>query len=63
MTTKRDAVREIERTATTWHVKRIAQEALAGGSDAALSNALAEASQKGTTLHVVNIANEQLGKR
>lgn len=61
MKTKLEAVKEIERTATTWHVKRLAQEALKSGDDTVLTHALVETKRAGTTLHVINIANEQLG--
>ncbi len=61
MRTKREAVQEIARTAGTAHVQVAAERALQDGSDQALNRALVEAKTKGSTLHVVNIANEQLG--
>jgi hypothetical protein len=61
MRTKREAVQEIFRAATTLHVQEEAKRALADGSDGALNRALVEAKTKGQTLHVINVANEQLG--
>lgn len=61
MQTKRQAVAEIARTCTTGHIKSAADEALRRGDDASLTRALAETKRAGTTLHVINVANEQLG--
>ena len=61
MRTKREAVQEIHRTATTAMVQRAAAEALRTGTDAALTHALVETKRFGQTLHVINVANEQLG--
>lgn len=59
--TKREAVQEIERSATTVVVHNAAQKALKEGTDQALTKALVTAREAGTTVHVVNIANKQLG--
>jgi hypothetical protein len=61
MRTKREAVQEIHDTATTAHVQIAAERALRDGSDRALNRALVEAKTSGQTLHVINVANEQLG--
>ena len=42
-------------------VQRAAAEALRTGTDAALTHALVETKRFGQTLHVINVANEQLG--
>jgi hypothetical protein len=57
-----EAVQEIERTATTVVVQEAARRALVEGSDGALLYALVEARTKGVTRHVVEVANEQLGR-
>lgn len=61
MRSKREAVEEIAKSATTRHVADAAKEALRQGTDQAYNRALHETKQNGTTLHVVNIANEQMG--
>lgn len=61
MRTRREAVQEIERTATTGHIKDVARRALRRGDDQSLLHALVETKRAGQTLHVINVANEQLG--
>jgi hypothetical protein len=56
-----EAVREIERSATTWVVKKAAQEALKTGTNEALVRGLVIARESGQTLHVINTANKALG--
>lgn len=61
MRDKTEAVREIARTATTHVVKSAAETAIREGTPQALDRAIHVTKQHGQTLHVVNIANEQLG--
>lgn len=61
MRTKREAVQEIANTATSSHVVDAAQAALKEGTEQALDRAIHETKSCGQTLHVINIANEQLG--
>lgn len=58
MRSKQEAVQEIARTATTLVVKNAAEAALRDGS---LDRAIHVAKTSGQTLHVINVANEQLG--
>jgi hypothetical protein len=59
--TKREALREIRRSATTWMVAQLAEDALQDGSERAMLHALTEARRLGVTHHVFRIAGEQLG--
>jgi len=61
MGSKRDAVNEIHKSATTAHVAEAARAALKDGSDAALTRALVTAREDGVTAHVVETANKALG--
>jgi hypothetical protein len=61
MRSKGEAVEEIAKTATTFHVGNAARKAPDSGDDRQLTRVLVEAKSSGSTLHVVNIANEQLG--
>jgi len=59
--TKREAVEKIAQNPGSAMVDSAAKQALADGSDRALTHALVEIKRLGQTLHVINIANEQLG--
>ncbi len=59
--TKRQAVEKISQNPGSCMVDNAAKRALADGSDLALTHALVETKRVGQTLHVINIANEQLG--
>lgn len=61
MQSKFEAVREIAKTATTLVVKNAAEQAFQEGSLQALDRAIQVTKQHGQTLHVINIANKQLG--
>ena len=61
MRTKLEAVREIKRTCTSAMVDSACDKALTDGSDRALTRALVDTKRYGQTLHVINVANEQLG--
>lgn len=56
-----EAVKEIERSATTLIVQRAAQKALEIGTNEALVKSLIIARESGQTLHVINTANKTLG--